>query len=159
MTYHHKFVMKLHCWVRKPLRVNGMCHVQPNRWVSEHVRLKKPHAENTQLLGSRPCYSALNHVINHVICHMTYSLRIYHVISHMIRITWLITWYLDLVIWDDKSSVVPTGPAWEYWTQFGIDATLQPDGDNFGLYQIYEMWYETIECNYLTQSFKDCFND
>jgi len=26
-----------------------MCRVQPNRWVSEHVRLKKPHAQTTQL--------------------------------------------------------------------------------------------------------------
>jgi hypothetical protein len=29
----------------------------------------------------------------------------------------------------------------------------------FGLYRIYGMQYETMECNYLTQSFEDCFND
>jgi len=26
-----------------------MCYVQPNWWVSEHVRLKKPHVQTMQL--------------------------------------------------------------------------------------------------------------
>ena len=47
----------------------------------------------------------------------------------MIQITWLIIWYLDLVIWDDKSLAVLTGPAWEYQTRFGIDVTPRPDSD------------------------------
>jgi len=34
-----------------------------------------------------------------------------------------------LVIWDNKSSVVPTRPAWEYRTQIGNDTTPWPDSN------------------------------
>jgi hypothetical protein len=66
---------------------------------------------------------------SHLIYHMTQNPLFYHVTSHMTWITWPITWYFDLVIWDNKSSVVPTRPAWEYQTQFGNNATLWPDSD------------------------------
>ena len=49
MTYQHEFVMKLNPEYEKHLEFTVCAIVQPNRWVSEHVRLKKPHAQTTQL--------------------------------------------------------------------------------------------------------------
>jgi hypothetical protein len=49
MTYQQKFVMKLNPEYEKHLEFTVCAVVQPNRWVSEHVRLKKPHAQTTQL--------------------------------------------------------------------------------------------------------------
>jgi hypothetical protein len=51
MTYQHEFVMKLNLEYEKHLEFTVCAIVQPNRWVSEHVRLKKPHMQTTQLLG------------------------------------------------------------------------------------------------------------
>jgi hypothetical protein len=50
MTYQHEFVMKLNPEYEKHLEFTVCAVVQPNRWVSEHVRLKKLHAQTTQLL-------------------------------------------------------------------------------------------------------------
>ena len=49
MTYQHEFVMKLNPEYEKHLEFTVCAVVQPNWWVSEHVRLKKPHAQTTQL--------------------------------------------------------------------------------------------------------------
>jgi hypothetical protein len=49
MTYQHEFVMKSNPEYEKHLEFTVCAVVQPNRWVSEHVRLKKLHAQTTQL--------------------------------------------------------------------------------------------------------------
>jgi hypothetical protein len=53
MTYQHEFVMKLNPEYEKHLEFTVCAVVQPNQWVSEHVRLKKPHAQTTQLLEAQ----------------------------------------------------------------------------------------------------------
>ena len=55
MTYQHKFVMKLILEYEKHLEFMVCAVVQPNRWVSKHVRLQKPHAQTTQLVICSPC--------------------------------------------------------------------------------------------------------
>jgi hypothetical protein len=49
MTYQHEFVMKLNPEYEKHLEFTVCAVVQPNRWVSEHMRLKKLHTQTTQL--------------------------------------------------------------------------------------------------------------
>jgi len=40
--------------------------VQPNRWVSEHVRLKKPHAQTTQLAAGEPVTGRVTNRLSHL---------------------------------------------------------------------------------------------
>jgi hypothetical protein len=50
MTYQHEFVMKLNAEYEERLEFTVCAVLPPNRWVFKHVRLKKPHAQTTQLL-------------------------------------------------------------------------------------------------------------
>ena len=63
--------------------------------------------------------------------------------------TWItrpIMWHFDLVIWDNKSSVVPTGLVWEYRTWIRNDATLWPDSDTSSLKKMYHLTSQLSKC-------------
>ena len=52
-----------------------------------------------------------------------------------------------LVIWDDKSSAVPTRPVWEYRTRFGNDATPWPDNDSVEQFSTDITLLSSVTCN------------
>jgi hypothetical protein len=56
MTYQHKFVMKLNLEYEKHLEFMVYAVMQPSQWVSEHMRLKKPHMQTMQLT---PCVGVM----------------------------------------------------------------------------------------------------
>jgi len=77
---------------------------------------------------------------SHLIYHVTWNPHIHHMTLHVTWITWPFTWYFNLVIWDNKSSVVSTGLAWEYRTRIGIDMTLWPNGDIKSSFLNLKLW-------------------